>query len=227
MALLPVQLPCAAVQAMEPHLTSDMFLPPPVTRYRQQCEMAAQEEEAHMVLDFAERLNYNLGKVHDSVRSTSSDCLGRVWCVPAPALLPRLGKVGVMFSEQRQRKTPPGQGAWWSSAILLMLPAVLLERHATPIMSDMYAALLVYGTWGLALVLLCESMMGQIMVCATAMLLRCLGRRSLDSECLKWNMGKVSCGPVYGMWALCCCLPGYCGRLTMHHLHGACFLAGA
>ena len=50
---------------MEPHLTSDMFLPPPVTRYRQQCEIAAQEEEAHMVLDFAERLNYNLGKVCD------------------------------------------------------------------------------------------------------------------------------------------------------------------
>ena len=58
---------------MEPHLTSDMFLPPPVTRYRQQCEIAAQEEEAHMVLDFAERLNYNLGKVCDGVRATLSE----------------------------------------------------------------------------------------------------------------------------------------------------------
>ena len=121
---------------MEPHLTSDMFLPPPVTRYRQQCEIAAQEEEAHMVLDFAERLNYNLGKVCDGVSAVLSDCLGRAWCVPAPVLLPCLGEVGARLQ---------------SSADVPWGGYMVDASH-------------------------CVNAIGQTTMCATAVLLMCLGR---------------------------------------------------
>ena len=212
MALCPAQLPGAAVQAMDPHLTSDMFLPPPVTRYRQQCEMAAQKEEAHMVLDFAERLNYNLGKVCDSVSTIPVRLSWQSVGCASPCV--RCG-AWVRWVVDYQSSADVS----WARCMLDPSRCADVARcccrdtmaSSCPTCG---AALLVYGIRGLVSVLLGESVIGQIMVCATAELLRCLGQRSLDSECLIWCPVKVSCGPVYEMWALCCFPHGCCGLFS-------------